>query len=71
MNLKSWNFIYLIITILIVLLFISQQLSANKQTFKYTNPITRDFSQSIRDNLILKDGKHCNMIGTSLAVWKA
>jgi xylan 1,4-beta-xylosidase len=38
-------------------------------TFRYKNPITRDFSQSLRDNMILKVGKRWYMTGTSQPVW--
>jgi xylan 1,4-beta-xylosidase len=38
-------------------------------TFRYKNPITSDFSQSLRDNMILKVGKRWYMTGTSQPVW--
>ena len=41
----------------------------NRQSFRYTNPITRDPSQSLRDHCIIKLGKRWYMTGTSQPVW--
>jgi xylan 1,4-beta-xylosidase len=38
-------------------------------TFRYTNPITRDPSQSMRDHIIVKEGNRWYMTGTSQPIW--
>jgi len=38
-------------------------------TFRYTNPITRDSTQSMRDHIIVKEGNHWFMTGTSQPIW--
>lgn len=55
-------------------LFVAVVLKAQKESqtmhhFRYTNPITRDFSQSLRDNMILKVGQRWYMTGTSQPIW--
>lgn len=38
-------------------------------TFRYTNPITTDPSQSMRDHIIVKEGDKWYMVGTSQPIW--
>jgi xylan 1,4-beta-xylosidase len=45
------------------------QTNSKKKVFKYTNPITRDSSQSMRDHCILKVGERWYMTGTSQPIW--
>lgn len=52
-----------------VIIIQAQNTSSTVHTFSYTNPITRDFSQSMRDNMILKVGQRWYMTGTSQPIW--
>lgn len=43
--------------------------NADKKVFRYTNPITRDTSFSMRDHFIIKVGNLWYCTGTSMPVW--
>ena len=48
---------------------LSVESASQIQSFRYTNPITRDPSQSMRDHIILKEGNRWYMTGTSQPIW--
>lgn len=43
--------------------------ASQNHTLRYTNPITRDPSQSMRDQIIVKEGNRWYMTGTSQPIW--
>ena len=47
-----------------------EQAKPQLHTFRYTNPITRDPSQSMRDHIIVKEGNRWYMTGTSQPIWE-
>mgnify|MGYP002655134218 CR=1 FL=1 len=45
------------------------QSQQSERSFKYTNPITREPSQSLRDHMVLKVGDRWYMTGSSQPIW--